>query len=268
MNNQLIELALQNAELIIRNETFDEELHRLSGDRLHQAVQMLNRMMELVAISERRGLVFTELLAMRSETGTLPCWRISWPSGVHVCWTEEEATAFIAEHGLVLDFTEASQASNGSPDQIATMRELHENREIDALITRLEEYNISINHWNLTQKEAVTGELLPTQFAWVADIGTDKETLVEVTNIPEIIESLRNLGRRNIEIKRFKGLGEMNPEELWDTTMDPAQRTLLKVTLDDADRAADLFSCLMGEEVEIRRTYIEDNALDVRNIDV
>jgi DNA gyrase subunit B len=109
---------------------------------------------------------------------------------------------------------------------------------------------------------------MPARFAWVVDGGTDKETIIDVANLPGIIESLRNVGRRNIEIKRFKGLGEMNPEELWETTMDPAQRTLLKVTLDDASEADELFTTLMGEEVEIRRTYIEDHALDVKNIDV
>ncbi|MDG2291679.1 MAG: DNA topoisomerase IV subunit B, partial [Phycisphaerales bacterium] len=83
-----------------------------------------------------------------------------------------------------------------------------------------------------------------------------------------ILVELRNVGRRNIDLKRFKGLGEMNPEELWDTTMDPAQRTLLKVTMDDASKADELFSTLMGENVELRRTYIEDHALDVKNIDV
>ena len=76
------------------------------------------------------------------------------------------------------------------------------------------------------------------------------------------------MGKRGIEIKRFKGLGEMNPKQLFETTMDPAHRKLLRIDLTDAVEAEDMFSKLMGEEVEPRRQFIEDNALNVRNLDV
>ena len=69
-------------------------------------------------------------------------------------------------------------------------------------------------------------------------------------------------------IQRFKGLGEMNAEELWETTMNPARRVLLQVTLDDAAQADDLFSILMGEDVESRRAFITRNAKDVRFLDI
>jgi DNA gyrase subunit B len=69
-------------------------------------------------------------------------------------------------------------------------------------------------------------------------------------------------------IQRFKGLGEMPAKELWDTTMDPATRVLIKVTLDDAAAADNLFSVLMGEDVELRRSFIQRNAKDVRFLDI
>jgi DNA gyrase subunit B len=69
-------------------------------------------------------------------------------------------------------------------------------------------------------------------------------------------------------IQRFKGLGEMPAKELWDTTMDPATRVLIKVTLEDAAAADDLFSVLMGEDVELRRSFIQRNAKDVRFLDI
>jgi len=90
---------------------------------------------------------------------------------------------------------------------------------------------------------------------------------------------VRKLGSRGVQVKRFKGLGEMNPDELWATTMDPARRTLLRVIISedpqdpeqfqiDAREADRIFSILMGEDVEARRQFIETNALNVKRIDV
>jgi DNA gyrase subunit B len=81
------------------------------------------------------------------------------------------------------------------------------------------------------------------------------------------IESGKKLPKEN-PVQRYKGLGEMNAEELWDTTMNPDQRLMLQVTLDDAARADEIFSILMGEDVEQRRSFIQRNAKDVRFLDI
>jgi DNA gyrase subunit B len=88
----------------------------------------------------------------------------------------------------------------------------------------------------------------------------------------ETYEQLRHealdLAKEGISVGRFKGLGEMNPEELWATTMDPAHRMLVKVEVEDAAAADRMFSMLMGDQVEPRRAFIESNAKDVRFLDV
>ncbi|MGZ3440867.1 MAG: DNA gyrase subunit B, partial [Polyangia bacterium] len=96
----------------------------------------------------------------------------------------------------------------------------------------------------------------------------DASERVEVTRIDKLGASLDAIGRKGLQISRYKGLGEMNAEQLWETTMDPAQRTLLEVHADDLNAAEEIFSKLMGEEVEPRRVFIEQNALNVRNLDV
>jgi DNA gyrase subunit B len=88
-----------------------------------------------------------------------------------------------------------------------------------------------------------------------------------LSHLRMLVSDIRKFGERGIKIVRFKGLGEMDGEELWDTTLDPARRTLLKVTLDDALKADDMFRTLMGEKVEPRREFIQKHALEVKEID-
>jgi DNA gyrase subunit B len=91
---------------------------------------------------------------------------------------------------------------------------------------------------------------------------------VRLHSLDELVEYFLAAGKKGVAINRYKGLGEMNPDQLWETTMDPAVRTLLQVRAEDHTEADLMFTTLMGDQVEPRRKFIEDNALDVKNLDV
>jgi DNA gyrase subunit B len=95
-----------------------------------------------------------------------------------------------------------------------------------------------------------------------------KEADSTLQNVDEFVEFFLTAGKKGIAINRYKGLGEMNPDTLWTTTMDPENRTLLQVRAEDHAEADQMFTTLMGDQVEPRRKFIEDNALDVKNLDV
>ena len=95
-----------------------------------------------------------------------------------------------------------------------------------------------------------------------------KDPDVNIASLDELVEYFIAAGKRGIAINRYKGLGEMNPDTLWETTMDPGKRTLLQVRAEDHTEADLMFTTLMGDQVEPRRKFIEDNALDVKNLDI
>ncbi|MDP1748310.1 MAG: DNA gyrase subunit B, partial [Reyranella sp.] len=97
-------------------------------------------------------------------------------------------------------------------------------------------------------------------------VAKEKET--PIFSPTELFAAVLEAGRRGVTIQRYKGLGEMNPDQLWETTLDPEARTLLQVRINHADEADEIFSTLMGDVVEPRREFIQENALKVANLDV
>ncbi|MBS0189608.1 MAG: DNA gyrase subunit B [Phycisphaerales bacterium] len=305
LDDSLTDLGLENASLSVRdieNSTpgrEPRETARFEGDRLRRVVFLLSRLDELVTISERRGVKFIDLLGARSNDPSgrnrLPTRRVTWRAGDEYAWTEEQALEILARHKLRLadSSTSTPDAANvgGIGEFVAVVRELHENRELEKIFADLAALGISMNDYALVREESASGEKMPAKFAWIVsgelaapaeqpEGEEDQETetpraeagprgrVFEASNLPEILASLHQLGRRGLEIKRFKGLGEMDAEQLWETTMDATKRVLLRVNWDMASNADALFSVLMGEEVEPRRKFIEDHALEVKNLDV
>jgi DNA gyrase subunit B len=133
--------------------------------------------------------------------------------------------------------------------------ELYEEGRLHAIKTKLANYSFSIDQYAVAE-----GKLL--------DIIDEEGTETTAYTLKDVIEFLRKNGRKGIEIQRYKGLGEMNADQLWETTMDPAKRTLIQVTIPDAVAADHMFTMLMGDEVAPRRAFIETHALSVKNLDI
>ncbi len=308
LDSTLSEMGIEGSTLVVRDLSGVSdrggdapEILRIEGNELKRVVSLLRRLKELVEIAERRGVRFGDLLGVReaSESGTLPTHRVSWRgeegAGEAYAWDEKDAHAIIEERGLRLSDDELDEngngTANGSAGAIATIRELHENRELERIFEGLGAIGLDIADFTLERREAITGESLPTRFFWETvktrgakvseqDDGADESAspdgatgssggrIVEAANLREILPALHEIGRRGLEIKRFKGLGEMDAEQLWETTMDPTTRMLMRVQCELGQEAEYLFTTLMGEHVEPRRKFIEDHALEVKNLDV
>jgi DNA gyrase subunit B len=136
--------------------------------------------------------------------------------------------------------------------------ELHESKAVMELLAQLEKKGLNVEHYSAQDKplfELIEGE-------------GERAASKPLFSIAEILAGVKEAGKRGIQIKRFKGLGEMNARELFETTMNPEHRKLLRIDMTDLVEAEEMFTKLMGDEVEPRRQFIEDNALNVRNLDV
>jgi DNA gyrase subunit B len=128
-------------------------------------------------------------------------------------------------------------------------------------VTSAEYRTLLANHRDIS---AASGDVVISSTAEAEEKAAD----VKLCTLDEIVDYFLTAGKKGIAINRYKGLGEMNPDQLWETTMDPAVRTLLQVRAEDHTEADLMFTTLMGDQVEPRRKFIEDNALDVKNLDV
>jgi DNA gyrase subunit B len=281
LRTTLTELGLEGTSLLLRDPD-GNETRRVSGDELRRVVRLLEQLHDFTTIVERRGILFVDLLALRSQDpegkGRLPRTRVRVRGEDLFFWSEAEEQLALQQRGVVSDsISNTTYILTGEGNKLSIPRsELHEVRELEKLFPLLAEAGLPIDDYALTQEISVSGERIPTRYALYTATGSaahhdgpaNASNLTEVPNIASVIESIHEIGRKGMEVKRFKGLGEMDAEQLWETTMNPPNRTLLRVTWDAASDADRLFTILMGEDVEQRRKYIEDHALEVKNLDV
>ncbi|MCB9856638.1 MAG: DNA topoisomerase (ATP-hydrolyzing) subunit B [Phycisphaerales bacterium] len=289
MDRMLAEWGLNETRVAIRtfegNATTPSKETFIDGADLLQLCQMVDRVTRARHGLSRRGIDFhTFIIKTRAENGgTLP-WIRTILDGEERYFPDDDAfndfrkqckekfgKIEVADGGVSLPAQHASEEET----KVIVRYELPESDEIEEAIAWFEKHGISIEDYFMRREELVTGELTPAKYVLIPNTGEP----VELNGLAHVAEGIRSLGQRGATVKRFKGLGEMNPEELWETTLDPSKRKLLQVVISEEaedieqvevdGRAADrIFSILMGNDVEVRRGFIETNAIHVRDLDV
>jgi DNA gyrase subunit B len=275
LNKILISLGAEDVKL--KNLADKKEI---TAAQLKDILESLEKLAKLSEGVRRHGGDFEAYLEERnSKSGKLPSYLVKVRNGndeaVHY-FHDEKAVRRFHESNLDLNLFDtqieqellplgdgqapAAAKTNGGVRRRGKLVELHESAAVQKIIAELARKGLKVDHYAASDRpifELIEGD-------------GEKAATHPLFSIPEILQKILEIGRRGVQIKRFKGLGEMNAKELFETTMNPEKRKLLKVDLND-DNAVDadkMFTILMGDVVEPRRQFIEDNALNVRNLDV
>ena len=290
MNAYLMELGTEDIELVL-----GVKGKPMTQVQFRQLLEMLVQIEDYTRQLERKGIDLQAYFAAQDSKGRLPLYKVRCGMEVKFIRDDEELKRFSEEMEeasggevemesedlfaaakeakagkAAKDSNEPHEKKNGENGKESArvkldITELFESRQIEKIARELDKHNLRVKEWSVAAPETPTGKAIErTPLGMVKT--ADSETPVH--DLSEILQRVRDNGKKGLQIQRYKGLGEMNPSQLWETTMDPQRRTLLKVMIEDAVEADEIFTVLMGDEVEPRRQFIQAHAKQVTNLDV
>ena len=222
----------------------------------NQFKELLRLLVELDTLGknlDKKGVELIKYLSLRHpKTKKMPIYKVKVEEKYHFCYSDKELASL-----------------TDKDDKESDVLELFEAQEIEQIAVKIEKLGLDIANYAAelaTQKESAKKEEAK-QSRPLYRILNEKDTK-DLFSLQEVLAYIKEAATRGMHIQRYKGLGEMNPQQLWDTTMDPEKRTTLRVALEDAVEADKIFTVLMGDQVEPRREFIENYAHQVKNLDV
>ena len=260
---------IQLNRILLQNGVEEVKLKNLADGReftpkqMEEILSLLESLDKHATYIKRLGGDFADYVEKRNDDGLLPQSMAKVRDGnddtVHYFLTGDELENFKLANGDLFGGDTEFERKKDGPTRRAKVSDLHlESKAISDLLDKLTRKGLSVEHYSAQDKplfELIEGE-------------GERANVTPIFAIPEILEGVKAVGKKGIQMTRFKGLGEMDAKELFETTMNPVRRKLLRIDLTDAIEAEEMFVRLMGDEVEPRRQFIEDNALNVRNLDV
>ena len=276
MNDILLTLGLEGQRLVRARDK-----KAVTTSHAKELLDALVDLEGLVRGIEKKGLSFSEYVALRKgRSKQLPLYRIKVRGQPKYLYSDEElakATGAMKRSSKTKKKSskktkKSDPKANGQTpntleeDELETL-EFYEAPELSKLIAKIEKLGLDIEDYKPGEVET-TKEKKKTERKPLFRLMDGENKLTPIHSLSGLLETVRTLAKKGLAIQRYKGLGEMNPTQLWETTMDPATRTLQKVLVEDALEAESLFTTLMGDQVEPRRLFIEEHSREVRFLDV
>ena len=230
----------------------------IEAKELKKIVDSISELDGLVRKMTKKGVSWTEYLKFKEE-GRLPLFRVVDQGNIRYIFSDKEWKEFkaeLAERKRQMQQEQGDLPVDGLSEEILPeYKELWELPRIDTLAKKIESEGLHLHHYGTTHIKPVYRL-------------KGNNDVHDLSSTSQLVEKIRELGKKGATIQRYKGLGEMNPDQLWETTMDPAKRILLQVKMEDAVETDRIFTTLMGDKVEPRRLFIQTHSLDVTNLDI
>jgi len=265
MNNLLLELGSEGLSLVRQKDKYT-----FNNKQFLDLLHVLTELEKLSVSIRKKGVPLQEYIANRHpKTIKLPVYMVKVEGTNQFLYSDDELSKLVQKEekkaGGDIEIKEdeekpSEEEKTVSKEKALGLVEFYEAGEIEKFLAKIDKLNISIKDYDIQEEDEKKTPLFK--------VASEDGKKTELYSLKSVLDYVREEGKKGMHIQRYKGLGEMNPQQLWDTTMDPAKRTLTKVALEDAVEADEIFTVLMGDQVEPRREFIERHSREVKFLDV